>query len=103
MRKTFAFNQERQLKSNYGTGQKVAPVIKFRKPKPTSADESRKEAKDWNDNYWPALRHVKLFNRIGRERWLKVYNTPEFILGIGGKNKWRGLLNEMKKIMDGEK
>ena len=101
MKKTFAFNQERNLKPGYGN-QNITPVVQVNQYKPNAAELSRKEAKDWNDNYWPALRHVKLFKRLGREKWLKHYSNKYFINFIG-VDSWQKLKRNMKEIMDSEK
>ena len=93
MRKGFNFGKD--LKPNY--------VKSIKEPAKTDPQKSRASAEHWNNVTAPAQRHVKLLNRIGRDRWLKTYQTKEFIFGIGGREEWQGLLSEMKKIIEDEK
>jgi len=63
--------------------------------------QSYEEAKLWK-HHNNAERHVILLKRITREKWIEIYGGEEFQKWVGVEN-WRVLVNDMAKIMAGEK
>ena len=63
--------------------------------------EAHLDAINWQKTHF-ARRHVNLLKRIGRDRWIRTYNTQEFSDFVGTDN-FKDLKQEMAEIMKGEK